>query len=64
MSRQIETITITADILRRTEKAVFIFDGAVQVWLPLSQVECEFEPGETAVELEVPEWLAMEKGLI
>lgn len=59
-----QLITVTVDILRRTEKALLISDGDAQAWLPLSQIECEGEPGDTDVDIEVPEWLAMEKGLI
>lgn len=45
------TITISVDILRRTEKALFVSDGDAQVWLPLSQVEGEGEPGDTDVDI-------------
>ena len=53
---------------RATDKAVCVSDGDKDLWLPLSQVECDedlsaFEPGDD-LELLVPEWLAKEKGLI
>jgi hypothetical protein len=43
-----------------TEKAFLFFDGTKKVWLPKSQCEWDVD----SKEMTVPEWLAMEKGLI
>lgn len=51
-------IEVSCEIRHETEKAYLIFDGTKEVWLPKSQVEVE--DGEVTM----PEWLAMEKGLI
>ena len=60
-------IDIDVEVTARTEKAVLVHTGTKEqaVWLPLSQVEIEpngaFDGIETAT---LPEWLALEKGLI
>ena len=48
-----------------TDSAVLIDDGDNDLWLPLSQVktESEYAIGEDSI-IEIPEWLAYEKGLI
>ena len=56
-------IDITGEIRARTDRAVLLFDGMREVWLPLSQIEIDGDrPG--VVEVAMPEWLALEKGLI
>jgi len=57
---------ITADIRNVTAKAVLIFDGAKEVWIPLSQIEdpVTFNRGEIGVEIMMTTWIAKEKGLI
>lgn len=59
-------IDIDVECNARTEKAVLVHTGdkSKSVWLPLSQIEIEPSgiPGIETVTL--PEWLALEKGLI
>ncbi len=43
-----------------TEKAYHFYDGATKVWLPKSQ--CEWDKEEKIMVM--PEWLALDKGLI
>lgn len=50
---------IAAKVVRETEKAWLIDDGAKQVWIPKSQAEKN--PDNTFT---LPEWMALEKGLI
>lgn len=52
-------------IVHRTMKAVLVKDAedAREIWLPLSQVEVTGGPG-TIGEVTMPEWLAIEKGLV
>lgn len=57
---------IDVEVTHRTKEAVLVHTGnkEASVWLPLSQVEIHATgfPGiETVV---LPEWLAIEKGLI
>lgn len=59
-----ETVTITADILVRSDHAVPISDGDWWAWLPKSQIEHQGEVGDTAVAIKMPKWLAWGKGLI
>lgn len=58
-------ISFNVLIVHRTDKAVLVKDAedAAPVWLPLSQVEVDGEPGAVG-EVTLPEWLAQEKGLI
>ena len=58
-SGQSDLIEIAGDLRRETEKAFLIFDGDKEVWLPKSQVENNDDGTFT-----MPEWLAMDKGLI
>ena len=59
-------IDIDVEVTARTEKAVLAHTGNKEqaVWLPLSQIEIapsEFGGIETVT---LPEWLALDKGLI
>lgn len=50
-----------AELVRETDKAwMFKTDDGDAVWLPKSQ--CELDEDELLVQ--VPEWLAIEKGLV
>ena len=55
---------ITVDILKETEAAILVTDSVTEAWLPKSQINYDGEPGDKAVEVELPEWLAEDKGLI
>lgn len=58
-------IDISVIIVHRTDKAVLVKDAedTEPVWLPLSQVEVEGDPGQVG-EITLPDWLAQDKGLI
>ncbi|MFA7175904.1 MAG: hypothetical protein WC114_01540 [Smithellaceae bacterium] len=64
MTADRKTVEIFVEIKRRTQKAVLVSDGAVEVWLPLSLID--IEPGNkyNQATITLPEWLAKEKGLI
>lgn len=55
-----DLIDISGEIKAETEKAYRFYDGKETVWLPKSQ--CEWNEEEKTMTM--PEWLAMEKGLI
>lgn len=61
-------ISITLHLHAETEKAIRVSDTGNDrdaVWLPLSQVEVEPHAHHAdTVEMEVPEWLAIQKGLV
>lgn len=59
-----EKISIAGEIRRETEAAVLFFDGAREAWLPKSQVRQLTKPELGVIQLEMPEWLAKDKGLI
>lgn len=63
MSAQIE---IAVEIVHMTEKAVLIFDGAKQVWIPKGAIidhTGELETGEE-ITIFLSERMAEEKGLV
>lgn len=70
MSTHDETATIEGTVERETDLAILIaIDGDLEhkEWIPKSQIEWEssggiFKVGDS-VEIEIPEWLAIEKGL-
>lgn len=52
-----------------TDKAILFYDGEQEIWLPKSQIQvrsCKVDQqtGVKYVELDIPEWLAYDKGLI
>ena len=60
-------IDINVEVTARTEKAVLVHTGVKEqaVWLPLSQVDIEPNDAFPGIEtVTLPEWLALEKGLI
>ena len=60
-----DLVDIEMQIHHRTDRAVLASDDgdrANAVWLPLAQIEIATENGKTVVTM--PEWLAMEKGLV
>lgn len=59
-------IDIDVEVTARTEKAVLAHTGIKEkaVWLPLSQIEIEKSGFDGIETVTLPEWLALEKGLI
>ena len=55
-----EITEIAGEVHHETEKAYLFYDGINKVWLPKSQ--CQWDEDEQT--MSVPEWLALEKGLI
>lgn len=53
-------VDIAGEIQGETEKAFRFYDGKEIVWIPKSQ--CEWD--EESKIMTMPEWLALEKGLI
>lgn len=58
-----DLVDIAGEVHAWTEKGVKFFDGKVSVWLPRSQVEVN-DDGRRRHTVTMPEWLALEKGLI
>lgn len=61
-----KVIDIDGAIEAKTEKAVLFHDGdeSKAVWLARSQIEIEETEVAGIVTVTLPEWLALEKGLI
>jgi hypothetical protein len=55
--------TITVDILKETDRAILVTDSRNEAWLPKSQIEYDGSK-DTAVEIELPVWLAEKAGLV
>jgi hypothetical protein len=61
-----EVVEIDLEILLETEKAIRVTDGDKQCWIAKSLIENyddDWEIGNTET-MSVPEWLALEEGLI
>jgi hypothetical protein len=64
-----ETLLVDVDveIEKQTANAILVTDGYQKVWLPKSQIHnpdpAELIIGESYV-LDIPEWLAIERGLV
>ena len=59
MSGESALVDIAAEIKVETAKAWLLFDGTREVWVPKSQVENNGDGTFT-----MPEWLALDKGLL
>jgi hypothetical protein len=57
-------ITVYGEILQETEDAILVRcdSEADGTWLPKSQIKYDGERGDAGVEIEIPDWLANEKG--
>lgn len=63
MSR--ELVDVCVAVIGETDSAYRIEDGDTKCWVPKSQVEWHPSgPGSRIGTMVVPEWLALEKGLI
>jgi hypothetical protein len=60
MKKNHNIIEIAGDLHHSTEKACLFFDGSKEVWL--AKALCEWSEEEKVMQM--PEWLAMERGLI
>jgi len=64
MNQRSDLIDLTLNIHAETEKAIAVSDdGSTYIWLPKSQIEYA-ERGDSIVEVSMPNWLAVEKGLV
>lgn len=58
-------IEIAVEVRGETEKALRVYDGKREVWIPKSQISDQSEDAKGKIEsIFIPEWLALEKGLI
>lgn len=55
-----DVVDIAGELRHETDRGYLIFDGAKEVWLPKILFEHDEEEGVFTM----PEWLALDKGLI
>jgi hypothetical protein len=60
MTKNHDIIEIAGELRHETENAYRFYDGGKTVWIPKSQAEWR----ETDKTMQLPEWLALERGLI
>lgn len=58
-----DEIDICVEFLKESDRAIKVSDGCVEEWLPKPQIEYDGEEGDT-ITVTMPNWLALEKGLI
>ena len=63
-ARKSDLIDIACNIPHATDKAVLVDDGTTKAWLPKSKIEVEPSTDGKSSIVTMPEWLALEKGLI
>lgn len=65
-----DLIDIECEYRYATESAIAIYDGQLKdgqevwIWLPKSQIEFQQHPPSLRITVTLPEWLAIEKGLV
>jgi len=57
-------VDIMVEIKHETTKAMLVFDGAIEAWLPKSVIEGVEKGKGKEVIVSIPEWLAQDKGFI
>ncbi len=55
-----DAVDIDVEIRRETERAFLVFDGKIELWLPKRYVRNNQDDGT----ITIPEWLALDQGLI
>lgn len=62
-----DIVEVSVEVHHETEKAWFVSDDGERdnaVWIPKSQIEGQKKLGPALYEFSLPEWLALDKGLI
>lgn len=57
-------IEIAVEIRARTDKAFLVSDGGNECWIPRSQISDYVGDEDSPETIFIPEWLALDKGLI
>lgn len=57
-------IEIAVEVRGRTDKALKVFDGKTECWIPRSQISDYVGDEDSPESIFIPEWLAFEKGFI
>ena len=65
-----QTCIVTGRIVHETPDATLLATYApgstieIEIWIPKSQIEEQWDEDDNAVSLEIPKWLAYEKDLV
>lgn len=60
-----DPIEFCGELRHETDRAYLVFDGKTEVWIPKSQVQDCHQIGRGSEwEFVIPEWLAIEKGIV
>lgn len=57
-------IEVAVEVRARTDKALKVFDGKTECWIPRSQISDYVGDEDSPESIFIPEWLAFEKGFI
>ena len=64
----VRNIEICVVLRRQTPGAILVDDGSDSVWIPKSliidEIDWESKKDDQELSLEIPEWLALQEGLI
>lgn len=63
MTRASKLIEIDVEVRAETERALLVFDGSTEAWVPKSQIVDSCEEKGVITSIFVYEWLATMKGL-
>ena len=67
IARKLNLIELDCDYVGETDDAILIanpFEEKDSIWLPKSQIEIEYLGHVGCISVTLPEWLAIEKGLV
>lgn len=64
MTKETDIVEVSVELRGGTDKAMKVFDGKIEVWIPRSQISDECEDKGKLISIFIPEWLAHDKGLI
>ena len=58
-----ECVVVADMLITKTARALYCQIGSTEVWLPLSQIDCDpcVEPGDENVRISLPFWMAESK---
>jgi hypothetical protein len=59
-----DPVEFCGTLKHETDRAYLVYDGANEVWIPKSQVQDSHQIKGDDWEFVIPEWLAIEKGII
>ncbi len=61
----VKHVEVECSVVRETDHAWLIDNGSHQVWVPTSQIsETDEDTAGKVISVYLPEWLAIEKGLV